>query len=277
MLPFKPSVHRMYFIDKLVREKAYPTSVSLAAGYREKYGISVDPRTIAADIAAMKEAYHAPLSYDYAKKGYFYTNPNFRLPVLKNDGEEPLPVIAAELCPRTAELPKWQQQFIASVADKVLPLSKGTKKKVSVLLNAPGALEGSIVREPLLAALESNTALDMQYLETGKKQTAFLFRPLHLICTLGENLVFGLAYIGTEERYRLLYLDRIMSAVPHKGQGAITPYVHIQTTGNRDIEVVIAEEHSDLLLVFSLPAEGQSKKFPPEYSLLVQTEIFAQN
>jgi predicted DNA-binding transcriptional regulator YafY len=276
MLPFKPSVHRIYFIDKQVRENAYPTSVSLASGYREKYGVSVDPRTIAADIAAMKEAYGAPLSYDHQKRGYFYTNPNFRLPVLKDDGEEPIPVIAQELHPRTAGLPEWQRGFIASLADKVLPLPKGSGKKATVLLNTPEAFEKNDVREPLLAALEHNAAVHLSYIGMGKKQTAFLFRPLHIICTLGDNLIFGLARIGNEERYKLLYMERIMGAELHDAHGTPAPYVHIQTTGNRDIEAVISGESSDLLLVFSLPASGQNGKFAPEYSLLVQTEIFAQ-
>jgi len=276
MLPFKPSIHRIYFIDKQVREKTYPTSVLLAAAYQKKYGISVDPRTIAADIAAMKETYRAPLSYDYQKKGYFYTNPNFRLPVLKSGDEEPLPVIAEELHPRTAELPEWQRKFIASLLDKVLPVPKSSGKKASILLDAPGTLEDSPVKGSLFAALEQNTALDVQYLEMGKKQAAFVFRPLHLICTLGDNLIFGLARSENEERYRLLYLDRITKASPHGGHAAMPSYVHIQTTGNRDIEAVIAGERSDLLLVFTLPLEGRGKGFFPEYSLLVQTEIFAQ-
>ena len=266
----------MYFIDKLVREKAYPTTVSLAAGYQEKYGVSVDPRTIAADIASMKEAHQAPLSYDYQEKGYFYTNPNFRLPVLKNDGEEPLPVIADELNPRTADLPEWQQSFISSLIEKVLPFSKGSRKKASVLLNAPGVLEGSSIGERLLTALEQNTALEMKYLEMGKKQVSFVFRPLHIICTLGVDLVFGLAQHEADERYRLLYLDRIKSATAHNASAALPSYVHVQTTGNRDIEVVIAGERSDLLLVFTLPKDGDGKSSIPEYSLLIQTEIFAQ-
>ncbi|MCL1931926.1 MAG: hypothetical protein FWF55_08920 [Treponema sp.] len=276
MLPFKPSIHRMYFIDRQVREKTYPTSVSLAAGYQEKYGISVDPRTIAADIAAMKETFRAPMSYDYQKRGYFYANPNFRLPVLKNDEEEPLPVIAEELHPRTAELPDWQKRFITSLLDKVLPVPKGDGKKASVLPDAPGTLGDNPVKGPLLVALERNTALNVQYLEMGKKRAVFVFRPLHLICTLGDNLVFGLARSKNGEQYKLLYLDRITKASPHGGQAAIPSYVHIQTTGSRDIEAVIAGERSDLLLVFILPPEGRGKGFSPEYSLLVQTEIFAQ-
>jgi predicted DNA-binding transcriptional regulator YafY len=267
----------MYFIDKYVRGKTYPTSVSLAASYQDKYGVSVDQRTIAADIAAMKNAYKAPLCYDYQKKGYYYTNPNFRLPVLKDDGEEPLPVIAEELRPRTSDLPDWQKKFIASLLDKVTPFQKGTGKKVSVLLDVPGILEGSPIKEPLLAALENNTAVEIQYLEMKKKQASFAFRPLHLICTFGDNLVFGLAGSETGELYRLLYLDRIISVNPNKSRAAIPAYVHIQTTGNRDIEVIIAGERSDLLLVFTLPQENQDKKVYPEYSLLIKTEIFSQN
>jgi hypothetical protein len=158
----------------------------------------------------------------------------------------------------------------------MLPLPKGRGKKATVLLNAPGALEGNPVKEPLLSALENRTALDIRYLETGKKKSSFLFRPLHLICTLGDSLVFGLAGSKTEERYRLLFLERVTGVIPHKGPSVLPSYIHVQTTGNRDIEVVVSGERSDLLLVFTLPAASEGKNSSPEYELIVRTEFFSQ-
>jgi predicted DNA-binding transcriptional regulator YafY len=285
MVPFKPSVHRMYFIDKKVRTETYPTTVSLAADYEVKYGKSVDPRTIAGDIAALKEKFHAPLGYDYEKRGYFYSDPYFQLPVLKEDPDNLLPALAEERHPRTAAIPEWQQRFIASLAERLLPLQRGEKrpKKASVLLDGPALdlEEAGAVTRPLLQALEDTAALDIRYMEAGKKAVSLVFWPLHLVCAPGYSLVFGSAQTGEasspeEGRYCLLYLDRIREAVIRQERGKSPAYIHVQTTGGRDIEVVLARETSDLVLVFALPDEGSAKGPQPEYALLVQTEIFAR-
>ncbi|MDR2738264.1 MAG: hypothetical protein LBB68_00295, partial [Treponema sp.] len=102
-----------------------------------------------------------------------------------------------------------------------------------------------------------------------------IFKPLHLICTLGTNLVFGRLQQGQAERYALLYLDRLRDVTLHSESGVLPSYIYIQSTGNRDIEVVMAQENSDLLLVFILRPDPASQKFLPEYVLLAQTEIFA--
>jgi hypothetical protein len=280
MVPFKPSIHRIYFIDKKVRGNTYPTTVSLASDYEIAYGTPIDPRTIAADIAALKEKFRAPLSYDYQKRGYCYTDPYFQLPVLKNDPDNLLPAMAEERHPRTAAIPEWQQRFIVSLGDKVFPLKKGEKQgqaKVSVLLEIPesGGRETGAVKKVLLEALNGNSVLDLRYTESGKKAVSLVFSPLHLICTLDFNLVFGITRSGEERRYRLLYVDRIREAAICQEVVKPPPYMYIQTTGRRDIEVVLAGESSDLVLVFTLPPDSPETGPLPEYSLLVQTEIFA--
>ncbi|AEF81464.1 hypothetical protein TREAZ_0139 [Leadbettera azotonutricia ZAS-9] len=271
----------MYFIDKKIRENFYPTTVSLARDYVEKYGQSVNSRTIAGDIASLKAKFHAPLSYDYQKKGYFYTNPNFQLPVLKDDPEDPLPTMAAEVHPRTAAIPEWQQAFIASLVDKVLPFPKGqnqSKGKASVLLNNMVLdTDFGAVAQPLMHALNSNTAVRLSYAFSGKKPIEKIFRPIHLICALEMNLVFGTIKEEKRERYALLYLDRIREVSPCGKMTAPPSYVAVQTIRSRDIEVVIALEKSDVLLIFTCAPNNAPAKFLPEYTLLVQTEIFAEH
>jgi predicted DNA-binding transcriptional regulator YafY len=274
----------MYFIDRKVRAETYPTTVSLAADYEAKYGKSVNPRTIAGDIATLKEKFHAPLGYDYEKRGYYYTDPYFQLPVLREDPDNLLPALAEERHPRTAAIPEWQRQFIAALADKLLPLQKGEKRpqKTSILLDGPAwdHEEAGAVTGPLLRALEDTAALDIRYMEAGKKVVSLVFWPLHLVCSPGYSLVFGSvqreeASVPEAGRYRLLHLDRIREAVVRQERGKSPAYIHVQTTGGRDIEVVLSREQSDLVLVFALPDEGPAKGPPPEYILLAWTEIFA--
>jgi predicted DNA-binding transcriptional regulator YafY len=278
MVPFKPFIHRIYSIDKKVREQVWPTTVSIARDYQARYGLSVNSRTIAADIAALKHDFRAPLKFSYQKRGYYYADPNFRLPVLQNDGEDALPLMAEEVHPRTASLPDWQQLFLSSLLDKVLPLNAPvTPDRVSVLLDRGAAEDPAFdaVQRPLIQAVNHTTACEILYRYSAVKPIRLIFKPLHLICTLGTNLVFGRVQEGLAERYALLYLDRIRDVTPRSESGVLPSYIYIQSTGNRDIEVVMARENSDLLLVFIPRPDSASRKFPPEYVLLAQTEIFA--
>ncbi|MDR1949342.1 MAG: hypothetical protein LBQ38_08120 [Spirochaetaceae bacterium] len=57
------------------------------------------------------------------------------LPVLKEDHDNLLPAMAEERHPRTALIPDdWQRQFIASLADKVLPVQTTGSRDIEVIL-----------------------------------------------------------------------------------------------------------------------------------------------
>jgi len=70
----KAALNRIYFIDKKIREKKYPNTAKLA---EEWEGISVS--TISRDIDYMKNQLGAPIEYDAAKRGYYYSREAFRL------------------------------------------------------------------------------------------------------------------------------------------------------------------------------------------------------
>ena len=73
----------MYFIDKKIREMTFPTTATLARDYVAEFGKSVDPRTIASDIAEMRESLKAPIKYNTENRGYCYTDPAYTLASLE--------------------------------------------------------------------------------------------------------------------------------------------------------------------------------------------------
>ena len=62
---------RLLTIDDEIRSGSYPNSEKLA----EK--LEVSPRTILRDIEHLKLFYEAPIEYDFTRKGFYYTEPNF--------------------------------------------------------------------------------------------------------------------------------------------------------------------------------------------------------
>ena len=72
----KPQHARLLLIDEKIRSGAYPNAASLAKEYE------ISPRTITRDIEYMRDSLLAPIEYDTAHKGYYYTEPNFFLPAI---------------------------------------------------------------------------------------------------------------------------------------------------------------------------------------------------
>ena len=67
----KVKLSRISRIDDELRSGRYPNSEELALK------MEVSPRTILRDIEFLKDFYDAPIEYDYFKRGFYYTEPNF--------------------------------------------------------------------------------------------------------------------------------------------------------------------------------------------------------
>jgi len=76
MPKFKPQYRRLLFIDRKIREKSYPNCTHLAKEWE------VSAKTIQRDIEYLTYELDAPLEYDSAKRGYYYTESQFSLPAI---------------------------------------------------------------------------------------------------------------------------------------------------------------------------------------------------
>lgn len=80
MAKFKPQFRRLLFIDEKIRTGTrvgnYPNCRKLA----EEYEVSA--KTIQRDIDYLKWQLSAPIAYDRVKHGFYYTEPDFKLPAL---------------------------------------------------------------------------------------------------------------------------------------------------------------------------------------------------
>ncbi len=81
---------RILFIDRELRSKRYPSSTRLAREYE------VSSRTIQRDIEYMRDQMDAPIEYDQIKKGYFYTEEAFHLPLIDLTERDLFAVCVAE-------------------------------------------------------------------------------------------------------------------------------------------------------------------------------------
>ena len=74
MSKFKPQFKRLLYIDSRINSGDYPNCSRLAKDYE------VSSRTIHRDIEYMRDMLDAPIEYNSSRRGYYYTEPNYRLP-----------------------------------------------------------------------------------------------------------------------------------------------------------------------------------------------------
>jgi len=76
MAKYKPQHARLLFIDRKIREKCFPNCGTLAEEWE------VSDRTIQRDIDYMRYELDAPVEYSARKRGYYYTEEQYRLPAI---------------------------------------------------------------------------------------------------------------------------------------------------------------------------------------------------
>jgi predicted DNA-binding transcriptional regulator YafY len=124
MPKFKPQYRRLLYIDRKLREGAYPNCSILAAGWE------VSTKTIQRDIDYLKWELDAPIDYHRARHGYYYTEESYRLPAI-NVSESDL--------------------FAICVAEKALEQYKGTplyEKLASVFSRIQESLPEAVAVDP---------------------------------------------------------------------------------------------------------------------------------
>ncbi len=72
----KPQHARLLLIDAKIRSGSFPNATSLSKEYE------ISSRTIIRDIEYMRDSLGAPVEYNAARKGYYYSVPNFFLPAI---------------------------------------------------------------------------------------------------------------------------------------------------------------------------------------------------
>jgi len=72
----KSALARLYFIDQEIASGEYPNTKQLVKKWE---GVSVS--TISRDIEFMKDRLNAPIEYDALHRGYYYSKPNYRIPM----------------------------------------------------------------------------------------------------------------------------------------------------------------------------------------------------
>jgi predicted DNA-binding transcriptional regulator YafY len=272
---FKPSTYRKWFIDKKLREKTYPTTASLARDYKKEFGKKINPRSIAADIAEMREELKAPIKYDAEKRGFFYTNPDYTLDFIK-DELMTLPDIAASLGMAAVEPFAALSAPVLSILASMVLASAWRKNPLSGRVSVfpeTARDEPDKTGRAIKDALTDCRELSIGYQSAAGRNLTCIVRPLHLVYHKNTCLLLAAAAAGSAVPHLLLPMPRIQTAAMTGASFPPPRYVHIRIGGNDEIEVILSDEQHDTLLVFS--AVNSAGDALTEYALLSKTDMYA--
>lgn len=201
-------LERLLRMDGMIRSGGYPSVQS----FREHF--EVKERTVFQDIAFLKDRLYAPLKYSRTRRGYFYTDKNWKLPTLPvNEGQLLALFLSVELAERylgtTFEQPLREaiQQISEMLPDEVQISMGELAHHYSI---RPGA-SAKTPPETLLGlqkAVQQRHPVDMLYFTASRgKETQRVIHPYHLFNMRGEWYL--VAYDLLRQGIRQFALPRI--------------------------------------------------------------------
>ena len=196
---------RLVFIDRKIREGMqsgkFANCTSIAAEYE------VSPKTIMRDIDYLKNQRDAPLAYDPAKKGYFYTEENYSLPAISLNESDLFAICIAQNAlkqhrntPIYDKLAAVFRKIEDSLPDKVSIQPSWTSDRISVVEDRLTDIDPQ-VWECVAKGLEDNRQLEIKYRRPGSSQTlGRLVDPYHAVGYQGEWYLVGYCHLRREIR-----------------------------------------------------------------------------
>jgi predicted DNA-binding transcriptional regulator YafY len=215
----KSALARLYFIDEQIASGKYPNTKALIDSWE---GSSAS--TIGRDIAFMKDRLNAPIEYDAAHRGYYYSKPNYRIPMGFSGSDELLALAMAKNI-----LTLYKNTPIHDAANQLLesitaPLSaEGNSdwfKNRIVVPQVPSMPVSHDVWELITKALKENRILTFDYKGAyNPDYRSRRIRPYQLLFDNGIWYLYGFA----EERknMRIFSLGRIKNIALTKDKFAL--------------------------------------------------------
>lgn len=256
-------LERISYIHRKIKSSCYPNTKQLA------FELEAGLATISRDIDYMRDRMYAPIEYDYAHKGYYYTEP-FE-PTLQNHlSDKDLRVLLAA----KVLLSHYKNTPVYEEACSILDLlsSSAMNGKNAELLNritvAP-TVETVINQETwniIQDALNKNHILQFDYTDRYGKQTENRrLKPYQLVLDDGECLLFGFDELRNAER--------IFSLLRMKNVNVTDDVFELPV----DFEFGNRLENSKFGAFFSNKAEHYVIEFYNEARLIVKERKWAEN
>ncbi len=200
---------RFVWFDERVRQKKYPNTSSLA----RQFEISV--KTAQRDIEFMRDRLNCPLQYDASRKGYFYEDETFSLPLMYLSSGELLSLMVAKKLFEDMS-GSCMAKEITSAIDKITSIierqssgSDAMRDVVSFHLIAYSPTPEAIFRIVLEACIRKHSLSFAYHSPARDAMTERRADPYHLFNYMGTWHLIG--YCHLRDDIRIFKINRIKS------------------------------------------------------------------
>jgi predicted DNA-binding transcriptional regulator YafY len=189
----KSALARLYFIDQQIASGKFPNTKDLVKKWE---GISLS--TISRDIAFMKDSLYAPIEYDALHRGYYYAEPNYRIPMGFSGADELLALgMAKNILTMYKDTPIYDaaRHLLDSI---IAPLAaednSGWYENRIVVPQVPSSPVTPDVWNSITTALRENRTLIFEYMGTyDEHPKPRRVRPYQLLFDAGVWYLYGFA------------------------------------------------------------------------------------
>lgn len=199
-------------IDEAIRSGRFPSIAKLARR------AEVNTRTIERDIEYLRDMYEAPIEYDRARKGYYYTEPNFFIKsIILTEGELFAVALFDRLLenyrntPLEAALRRVFDKIVRSMPENVTVDTGALGPGVTVIAGHEGRIDANVF-ESVFTALKTKQTIGFDYRPLQK--ATYMKRaadPYHVICQRGNWYFIGHCHERNEPR--MFSFSRVKNAV----------------------------------------------------------------
>jgi predicted DNA-binding transcriptional regulator YafY len=197
----KVRISRVLMIDEAIRSGRFPKISNLAKK------AEVNERTIQRDIEYLRDIYQAPVAYDYRKRGYYYSEPNFFIKsIVLTEGELFSVALFDQLLDQYRNTPLGEtlrqifNKIVRSMPDNVTVNTGLLAPQVSIVSEHQGRIDRKVF-ETIFTALKTRQTARFDYRPLQK--TTYMRRtvdPYHAICQRGNWYFIGHCHDKNEPR-----------------------------------------------------------------------------
>lgn len=200
-------MERIVWLHGRITAKAFPNAEDLARAFE------LSPRTAQRIIAYFRDRLDAPLKYDHRKKGYYFSDENYVLPLARVSQEEVLTILLARsLLDKSSGgyISRSIQQFSRRLMSEASMIGFSwdmLEKRFSAVWNLYSPAQADVFQE-VLHSLLNNRVLTFDYTsplvsETIRRET----EPHHLQHYMGSWVL--IAFCLNKNDWRKFYLSRM--------------------------------------------------------------------
>lgn len=202
------AIERIHTVTKEINTGTYPGTKRLAEI------LKVSTRTVRRDIEFLRNEFDAPLKYDRERKGYFFSQPGWRLPQLKlTEGELLAFFIAENALKFTGHTPEALQlknslQKIAALLPGVVSVNLASLGENVSFQNLPFASVEPHTLNRLAIAAISQTAVEFDYYSPHSQQHSHRVVSIHTLHNFAGDW-FAISFDHEKQAFRDFHAGRL--------------------------------------------------------------------